>query len=47
MTEYAADNDLVILGLQRLGRRRKLLGEIAVNMARDTSCALIMISRRG
>jgi len=47
LTEHAARNDLVILGLKRLGRRRKLLGEIAMQMARDTRGALIMISRRG
>jgi APA family basic amino acid/polyamine antiporter len=47
LTRQAAESDLVILGLQRLNRRRKLLGEIAVNMARDTTCPLIMISRRG
>jgi len=43
----AATADLVILGVQRLHRRRKMIGEVALQIARHTSCALLMISRRG
>ena len=43
----AATADLVILGVQRLHRRRKMIGEVALQIARQTSCALLMISRRG
>lgn len=47
LTRRAAENDLVILGLQRLRRRRKVFGDVALRMARETSCGLVMISRRG
>jgi len=43
----AGDCDLVILGLRRLGRRKKVLGETARLVAEHTDCGLIMISRRG
>ena len=43
----AADCDLVILGIQRLGRRRKVLGKMARAVAQDTDCGLIMLSSRG
>ena len=39
--------DLVVLGLQRLGKRRKMLGDAARLLAQETDCGLIMISRRG
>ena len=42
-----SDYDLVVLGLQRHGRRRKLLGEAARLLAQKTDCGLIMISARG
>jgi amino acid transporter len=42
----AADSDLVILGLQRLGRRRKVFGKTVLEIAQRTSCPLLMISRR-
>ena len=45
--EHAAECDLIVLGLQRFSRRRKLFGELALRIARDTPCAIIMISRRG
>jgi len=47
ITRRAAASDLVILGSQRLGRRQKLLGDMALRVARDSSCAIILISRRG
>jgi len=37
----------VILGIQRLGRRRKVLGKMARAVAQDTDCGLIMLSSRG
>lgn len=47
VTHRAAGSDLVILGLQRLHRRRKAFGSVALRIARETGCAIIMISRRG
>ena len=41
------ESDLVILGLQRFGRRRKLFGELTLQIARGTQCGIIMIGRRG
>jgi hypothetical protein len=43
---HAADNDLLILGLQRLGRRHKMIGNVVRQIAEKTSCGLILISRR-
>jgi amino acid transporter len=43
---HAADNDLLILGLQRLGRRHKIIGNVVRQIAEKTSCGLILISRR-
>ncbi len=43
----SAEKDLVILGLQRLSRRHKVLGDITLNVARHAKCATIIISRRG
>ncbi len=39
--------DLVVLGLQRLGRKKKILGDAARLLAQKTEGGLIMISRRG
>jgi basic amino acid/polyamine antiporter, APA family len=47
ITKNAAESDLVILGLQRLARRRKKFGKLALQIARETPCPLIMISRSG
>ncbi|MGA1875357.1 MAG: amino acid permease [bacterium] len=44
--EYAKDKDLVILGIQRLGRRKKAFGAVALEIARVTGGATILISRR-
>jgi amino acid transporter/nucleotide-binding universal stress UspA family protein len=43
----AAGSDLLILGLQRLGRRRRVFGEQVLEIAQHTTCPLLMISRRG
>ncbi|HSO21651.1 MAG TPA: amino acid permease [Chondromyces sp.] len=42
----AAGSDLLILGLQRLGRRRRVFGEQVLEIAQRTTCPLLMISRR-
>jgi len=46
IVEQARKSDLVILGLQRVGRRR-LFGDVALRIASESSSATIMISRRG
>jgi len=43
---HAADNDLLILGLQRLDRRHKIIGKVVRQIAGNTSCGLILINRR-
>jgi APA family basic amino acid/polyamine antiporter len=43
----ADESDLVILGLQRPDRHRRVIGDMALSIARRTSCAMIMISRGG
>ncbi len=47
VVERAAVADLVILGLRRRSRGQKVFGEIPVRVARETGCAVLMISRRG
>jgi nucleotide-binding universal stress UspA family protein len=47
ITRRAMESDLVVLGLQRSGRRRKLFGELTLQIARSTNCGIIMIGRRG
>jgi nucleotide-binding universal stress UspA family protein len=46
ISRRALENDLVILGLQRSGRRRKFFGELTLQIARSTNCGIIMIGRR-
>ncbi|NOZ85299.1 MAG: amino acid permease [Deltaproteobacteria bacterium] len=46
ITDRARASDLLILGLQRLGRRNKVFGERVLEIARRTDCPLMMISRR-
>lgn len=43
--EKSSESDLVILGLRRLGRRKKAIGELALQIARGLDCPLLMISR--
>jgi len=38
--------DLLVVGLQRLGRRHKVFGERVLEIADNTTCPLLMISRR-
>lgn len=40
-------SDLTIIGVQRLGRRKKLFGNFAMQVVKQTSKALMLISRRG
>jgi nucleotide-binding universal stress UspA family protein len=42
----AADHDRVILGLQRRGWGRRVIGEIAARIARDAPCPAILLGRR-
>jgi APA family basic amino acid/polyamine antiporter len=46
IVERAAESDLLILGLQRLGRRQKVFGKLVLEIAQRTTCPLLMISRR-
>ncbi len=43
--QRADESDLVILGVQKIGRR-KVFGEIVLRIAEETDCALIMISQK-
>ena len=47
IARQADEHDLVLLGLQRVNRRHKLFGSVALEIARTTDTALILISRRG
>lgn len=47
ISRRAMESDLVILVLQRTGRRRKLFGELSLRIARNTNCGIIMIGRGG
>jgi len=47
VAERAEQSDLLVLGVQRLGRRNKLFGDFARAIAPRTSCPLMVLSRRG
>lgn len=47
IAERADACDLLILGVQRHGRRKKLFGDFTRQLARRTSCPIIVMSRRG
>jgi amino acid transporter/nucleotide-binding universal stress UspA family protein len=47
IAERADQCDLVILGLKRIARRKKLFGDFIRHVARRTSCPIIVVSRRG
>ncbi|MGA1870845.1 MAG: amino acid permease [bacterium] len=47
VSDYADENDLVILGVQRLGKGRKIFGNITLEIVRVTSGATILISKQG
>jgi len=46
LVEASRQADLVVLGLQRLAQRRRTFGELTLRLATETSCPLILISRR-
>ncbi len=47
IVDHAATSDMVVLGVQRLGPRRKAFGHIAMRIAQETTCPILMISHRG
>ena len=47
LARRAGEHDLLVLGMQRESRRRKFLGDLAVQLAQATDCPLLLISRRG
>ena len=47
ITRRAKDYDLVVLGLERLGKNRRRFGHLVSTLAQNIDCATIMISRRG
>lgn len=47
ISRYASEHDLVVLGLQRSGRKHKQLGTFALQLAEAASTPLVMMSRRG
>ncbi len=47
LAQYASQSDLILLGVQRVGRRKKFFGQFALQVARKTTCPLLLICRRG
>ncbi len=47
VVERTNESDLLILGVQRHGRREKLFGNFTRQIAQQTSCTIIVMSRRG
>jgi nucleotide-binding universal stress UspA family protein len=47
VAQRADEADLLILGIQRHGRRKKLFGGFTREIAQRTSCPMIVMSRRG
>ncbi len=47
IVEQANASDLLILGIQRIGRRKKLFGDFTRQLAAKTKCPIIAMSRRG
>ncbi len=47
VADRAARSDLVIMGVQRAGRRRKLFGQFSLQVALRTTQPLLLVSRRG
>ena len=46
LVRRASDADLLVLGLQRLDRRHKVIGPMVAELSRRTDCPLLLISRR-
>ena len=47
VVQHADDSDLTVLGVQRVGRWRKLFGQFALQVARRTDRPILLICRRG
>jgi basic amino acid/polyamine antiporter, APA family len=47
VAQRADKSDLLILGVQRLDRRKKLFGGFTRQIAQRTSCPIIVMSNRG
>jgi nucleotide-binding universal stress UspA family protein len=47
IAELAEQCDLLIMGVQRLDRRRKLFGHVTRQIAAQTSTPVLVVSRRG
>ncbi len=47
VVDQANEFDLLILGVQRHGRRKKLFGSFTRQVAQRTTCTIIVMSRRG
>lgn len=47
IARYADAADLIILGVQRIGRREKIFGHVTREVARRTDCPIIVMSRGG
>jgi nucleotide-binding universal stress UspA family protein len=47
ITHHASKADLLVLGLQRRSRRQKVFGHVSLNIAKNTTCGIVMILRRG
>jgi hypothetical protein len=47
ISELAGQVDLMVLGLQRFGKYRKVFGQITLEILQQTTCPAIMISHRG
>jgi nucleotide-binding universal stress UspA family protein len=43
--QEAARSDLLVMGLQHSGRRRRRFGELTLNIARKAECAVVLISK--
>ncbi len=46
LARHAQENDLVVLGVQRPTGRQKVFGNVALQLARETSTAILMLGRR-
>jgi amino acid transporter len=47
LARRSEDHDLVVLGMQRPRRRRKVFGTVPLQLARETACPLIIVGQRG
>ena len=46
ITDRAEASDLVILGIQRIGPKQKLFGTFTREIAKHSTCPIIVMSRR-